>query len=69
MIGKQLETRRKFLKFGGGALAGSLWTFGPHSAVELTCTAMGRTFNPGRTATPLCVVPLNPSLTNGMTPI
>ena len=31
----QSGTRREFLKIGGTALAGSIWAFGPHSAVAM----------------------------------
>ncbi|WP_414637758.1 twin-arginine translocation signal domain-containing protein [Alloacidobacterium sp.] len=35
MTERQYGTRREFLKFSSAAVAGSIWTFGPHAAVVM----------------------------------
>ena len=52
MIGQQSETRRKFLKLGGAALAGSLWTFGPHSAAAAGLHGHGPDIQPWTSSNP-----------------
>lgn len=42
----QSGTRREFLKFGSAALAGGVWTFGPHSAVAIDLQGHGPDIQP-----------------------
>jgi carotenoid cleavage dioxygenase-like enzyme len=48
----QSGTRREFLKIGGTAVAGSIWAFGPHSAVAMGLQGHGPDIQPWTSSNP-----------------
>ena len=48
----QFGTRREFLKIGGTALAGSIWAFGPHSAMAMGLQGHGPDIQPWTSSNP-----------------
>jgi carotenoid cleavage dioxygenase-like enzyme len=52
MTQPQFGTRREFLKIGGAALTGSIWAFGPHSAVAMGLQGHGPDIQPWTSSNP-----------------